>query len=141
LRRKPKNRNTNDVMEDQPVLIRDKKKSEQHGKVTVRIASFVGSKIIQRLVRRAKVLHWTTPWIASMIDEWVWHWQRKTEVQGRKMLSCQPVYQMSSHGLSWNRTNTYAVKCWRKTARVMAIYECVWECVSPRLWFTLRRCQ
>jgi hypothetical protein len=30
------------------------KKSEQHGKVTIRIASFVGSKITQRLVRHAK---------------------------------------------------------------------------------------
>jgi len=61
LRRKPKNRNTNDVMEDQPVLICDKKKSEQHGKVTIRITSFVGSKIIQRLVRHAKVLYLMTP--------------------------------------------------------------------------------
>lgn len=89
------------------------KRCEQHGKVTVRIASFVGSKVIQRLVKHG-LLCLTTPWIASMIDEWVGHWQGKTEVLGDKMLSCQPVHHMSPHELSWNRTHTYAVKCWQK---------------------------
>jgi len=140
LTREPKNGNRNDVMEEQPVLIRDKKRCEQHDKVAVRIASFVGSKVIQRLVRHGEVLYLKTPWIASMIDEWVGHWQGKTEVLGEKMLSCQPVHQMSPHGLSWNRTHNYAVKCWRKTARAIAIYECVRVC-KPLLWCTLRRCQ
>jgi len=61
LRRKPKDRNTNDVMEIQPDLIRDKKRSEQHFKVTVRIASFVGSKVVQGLVRHGQVSCLTIP--------------------------------------------------------------------------------
>jgi hypothetical protein len=128
LRRKPKDRNTNDVMEIQPDLIRDKKRSEQHFKVTVRIASFVGSKVVQGLVRHGQVSCLTIPWIASMIDEWVWYWQGKTEVLGKKNPFVPTCITKVPHGLSWNRTRTYATKCWRKAARAMAIYMCVRVC-------------
>jgi hypothetical protein len=58
-------------------LIRDKKDVSSMARSLSESASFVGSKIIQRLVRHGKVLYLTTPWMASMIDE---RWEGKTEV-------------------------------------------------------------
>ena len=97
--KKPKSRNTNHVMEEQPSWY-VAKRCEHSDKVTVKIVSFVESKIIQRLVSQEKVFYLTTPWIdyiASMIDGSLvqWYWQGMTKVLGGEMLSCQLLHQKS----------------------------------------------